>query len=118
MLEKLSFSADVVSNGQLAVEAARNTRYDIILMDVTMPVMGGQEAAGIIRQEESPDHRAQIIALTANAMDADRFKCLEAGMDDYISKPFVLETLRRKMTSTTKAIAEARENSSLSSPSI
>ena len=74
MLEKLSYTADVVSDGMLAVEATRETRYDIILMD-----------------------RAQIIALTANAMDSDRHRCLEAGMDDYISKPFVLETLREKL---------------------
>lgn len=97
MLEKLSYTADVVSDGMLAVEATRETRYDIILMDVMMPTMGGMEAAKLIRSEESDGHRAQIIALTANAMDSDRHRCLEAGMDDYISKPFVLETLREKL---------------------
>lgn len=97
MLEKLAYTADVVSDGMLAVEATRETRYDIILMDVMMPTMGGMEAAKLIRREESNSHRSQIIALTANAMDSDRHRCLEAGMDDYISKPFVLETLREKL---------------------
>ena len=97
MLEKLAYTADVVSDGMLAVEATRETRYDIILMDVMMPMMGGMQAAKLIRREESNSHRAHIIALTANAMDSDRHRCLEAGMDDYISKPFVLETLREKL---------------------
>ena len=97
MLEKLSYTADFVCDGQTAVEAARKDRYDIIFMDLMMPVMGGTEASQIIRSEESPGHRARIIALTANAMDSDRTKCLDAGMDDYISKPFVLETFRQKL---------------------
>ena len=109
MLERMSYTADVVSNGQQAVEASRDTQYDIILMDVTMPVMGGKEATQIIRREESPSHRAQIIALTAHVLDSDRFKCLEAGMDDYISKPFVFETLRSKMAAAAESIAATHD---------
>lgn len=108
MLEKLSYTADVVCDGQKAVEAARKVRYDIILMDVMMPIMGGTEASQIIRSEESPAHRARIIALTANAMDADRTKCLDAGMDDYISKPFVLETFRQTLKLASECIDNSR----------
>ncbi len=108
MLEKLSYTADVVCDGQKAVEAARKARYDIIFMDVMMPVMGGTEASQIIRSEESPGHRARIIALTANAMDSDRTKCLDAGMDDYISKPFVMETFRQKLKHALECIGSTR----------
>ena len=108
MLEKLSHTAHVVSDGRKAVDAARETRYDIIFMDVMMPVMGGKEASEIIRSEEPPEHRAHIIALTANALDADRSKCLEAGMDDYISKPFVLETLRQKLHHASEHISNSQ----------
>lgn len=97
MLEKLAHEADFVSNGQAAVDAALESRYDIILMDVMMPKMGGIEATRLIRSGESQSHRAHIIALTANAMDSDRNRCLDAGMDEYISKPFVLDTLRLKL---------------------
>ncbi len=108
MLEKLSYTADVVPDGRKAVEAARKARYDIIFMDVMMPVMGGTEASRIIRSEESPKHRARIIALTANAMDSDRIKCLNAGMDDYIAKPFVLETLRQKLELASERVDSSR----------
>ncbi len=97
MLERLDYSADFVANGREAVEATRDAHYDLIFMDVMMPVMGGTEASKIIRNEEAPNHRAHIIALTANALDSDRTTCIDAGMDDYISKPFVLETLREKL---------------------
>ncbi len=109
MLEKLAYLADVVSDGTLAVEATRSTQYDIILMDVNMPTMGGIEASEVIRSEESSGDRAHIIALTGNAMDADRLRCLEAGMDDYISKPFVLETLREKLRVAAASLNRAAE---------
>jgi len=111
MLEKLSYTADMVCDGQKAVEAARQGRYDIIFMDMMMPVMDGTEASQIIRSEESPGHRACIIALTANAMDSDRTKCLNAGMDDYISKPFVLETFRQKLKLAAEHIESSRNDS-------
>ena len=105
MLEKLAYEADFVSDGESAVDAARKGAYDIILMDVMMPKMGGMEASKIIRSEETDGHRALIIALTANAMDSDRFRCMEAGMDDYISKPFVLDTLRAKLEKACNTLA-------------
>jgi len=107
MLQRLSYSADFVTNGEQAVAAALDSRYDVILMDVVMPVMGGTEASRRIRDAESAHHRSHIIALTANAMEGDRISCLDAGMDDFISKPFVLETLREKLVMAEAAVRAA-----------
>ncbi len=81
----------VVDDGELAVEAYKNDIYDMILMDVQMPIMNGYEATKAIREIEmakSKGEHIQIIALTAFAMKSDKDLCIEAGMDDYISKPF------------------------------
>jgi len=88
LFEKEGLEVETATDGSLAVEAVKSTDYDLIFMDVQMPVMGGFEATQKIRelQKASGDH-TPIIAMTANAMDGDREKCLEAGMDDYISKP-------------------------------
>ncbi|MCH8271268.1 MAG: response regulator [Planctomycetes bacterium] len=94
VLFKAGYVCDRVSNGKLAVEAVRKQTYDLILMDCQMPDMDGYEAARAIRQLESTDtasarsgSRTPIIALTANALKEDRERCLQAGMDDFISKP-------------------------------
>lgn len=88
MLEKLGFGVDIANNGVEAVEAVQERHYDIILMDMQMPKMGGIEAARRIRQLEAQSgHRHYIIALTANTMEGDRDRCIEAGMDDYLPKP-------------------------------
>jgi len=88
LLAKLGYRADTVSNGQEAVAAVADRHYDIILMDVQMPEMDGLEATRQIRAAQAPDKPAPyIIALTANAMEGDRENCLEAGMNDYLSKP-------------------------------
>jgi len=89
LLKSLGYSADVVSDGQQAVEALTKINYDLVLMDCMMPNMSGFEATDIIRTQSSGvlDHNVPIIALTANAMKEDRDKCLEAGMDDYVAKP-------------------------------
>jgi two-component system, sensor histidine kinase and response regulator len=88
MLEKLGHHTHVVGNGQAAVDAYGERAYDVILMDVQMPVMGGFEATAAIRAlgAESGTH-IPIIAMTAHAMAGDRERCLNAGMDDYLSKP-------------------------------
>lgn len=86
LLKRLGYSADCVENGKEAVMALENKVYDVILMDVQMPEMDGLDATRTIRSMEN-GNRIPIIAMTANAMKGDREKCLEAGMDDYISKP-------------------------------
>lgn len=88
LLEKNGFNVEVVDNGQQALDAARTGKYSLILMDLHMPVMGGIEVTRLIREwEEGKASRLPIVAMTASALVGDREKCLEAGMDDYVSKP-------------------------------
>ncbi|MBN1297537.1 response regulator [bacterium] len=93
ILEKAGFSAVVVANGREAVEAVRKSTFDAILMDCQMPVMDGYEASAQIRTMETGTGRIPIIAMTAHAMESDRKRCLESGMDDYISKPVTPDVL-------------------------
>lgn len=97
ILKKLGFCADIANNGKEAVHAIEHTRYDLILMDCQMPIMDGYEATAIIRQSQATqvNHQTPIIAMTANAMQGDREKCIDAGMDDYITKPIALNTLTK-----------------------
>jgi signal transduction histidine kinase/CheY-like chemotaxis protein len=87
MLQQFGYQSDVVGNGQEAVNVLEKQRYDLCLMDVQMPVMDGLEATRQIRSLLTPDQRPYIAAMTANALKEDRALCLNAGMDDYISKP-------------------------------
>jgi PAS domain S-box-containing protein len=87
LLEKMGYGADLVADGFEALEALRRERYDVVLMDVEMPVMDGLEASRSIHREWPANERPRIIAMTANAMQGDRETCLAAGMDDYLSKP-------------------------------
>lgn len=95
MLEKLDCSVEVVNDGLQAVQAVENHTYDLIFMDCQMPVMDGYQATREIRKGEQQSGRkpVPIIALTAHAMNGDREKCLEAGMDDYVSKPYGIKQL-------------------------
>ncbi len=91
ILRRAGFNIDVVSDGNEAVEAHRQRPYDLILMDCQMPSMDGFEASRHIRKLNTP--QPVIIAVTANALVGERERCLDAGMDDYISKPFQAEQL-------------------------
>jgi CheY-like chemotaxis protein len=95
ILKKLGLRADAVANGAEAVKALETLPYDLVLMDVQMPEMNGIEASRHIRNPHSAvrNHRIPIIAMTAGAMQGDREKCLEAGMNDYVSKPISPQAL-------------------------
>jgi len=102
MLKRLGYKADVVANGIEALQALERQPYDLVLMDLRMPEMDGLEATRITRQRW-PVNGPKIIAVTAYALQGDREKCLDAGMDDYISKPIkvseLAEVLRRYQAS-------------------
>jgi two-component system, sensor histidine kinase and response regulator len=94
MLEKAGHRADLVGNGQDAVAAIGRACYDLVLMDCQMPQLDGFEATRAIRVAEAgSDRHVPIVALTANAMEGDRERCVAAGMDDYLSKPFTKQAL-------------------------
>ena len=95
MLEKIGYQADVAANGQEVLQALERQDYDLILMDVQMPEMDGLETSKKIRKQWP--NGPKIIAMTAYALEGDREKCLDAGMDDYISKPVRLEELQSRL---------------------
>ncbi len=94
MLESLGYEIDLVENGKQALDAFLQTPYDLVLMDCQMPEMDGFKATQAIRAQEKGATRTPIVALTANVMSGDRERCLAAGMDDYLAKPFDLNGLR------------------------
>ena len=111
MLELLGCTTAVAENGKEAVAAVKNGSFDLVLMDCHMPEMDGLTATGIIRthegRREHPRHTT-IVALTANALEEDRQRCLAAGMDDYLTKPFTLaqlKTMLRRWLSATSVAA-------------
>ncbi len=95
ILTKLGVRAEVAANGAEAVKALETLPYDLVLMDVQMPEMDGLEATRVIRDPQSHvlNHQITIVAMTAHAMQRDREKCLQAGMDDYLTKPIELLAL-------------------------
>jgi len=97
MLKKLGYQADVASDGREVLSALEKQHYDLVLMDIQMPEMDGLEAASRIRTRWPASEQPRIIALTAYALEGDRERCLESGMDGYISKPVRLEDLREAL---------------------
>jgi CheY-like chemotaxis protein len=94
LLHKWGHNVTLAENGQIAVALFPTASWDLVLMDVQMPVMDGLQATALIRSQESGPHRVPIIALTANAMGTDRIECMQSGMSDYLSKPINATTLR------------------------
>jgi PAS domain S-box-containing protein len=111
LLGKMGYGGDVVTNGAEVLEALARRPYDVVLMDVEMPVMDGLEASRRINREWPAGRRPRIIAMTANAMQGDRETCLAAGMDDYLSKP-----IRREELAAALARSEAHAISADDSP--
>jgi len=99
-LKKYNFTVTAVTNGQDAIEAVKSNNYRLILMDLMLPGMNGYEITGEIRKyetEKGVENQVPIIAITANTLDNDREKCFEAGMNEYLSKPFTAEQLLEKV---------------------
>ena len=92
MLEKLGYAADLAEDGFEAIEFCKTQAYDVILMDLQMPKMGGLEATAALRNQQAT-RSVPIIALTANAQSCDRERCIAAGMNDFLTKPAKLATL-------------------------
>ncbi len=107
ILQKAGFNIDLVGDGNEALEAHRAQPYDLILMDCQMPTMDGFEASRQIRLLEQ--RQPIIVAVTANALVGERERCLNAGMDDYLSKPFQAEQL---VSMVKKWVAVRRESNS------
>jgi CheY-like chemotaxis protein/HPt (histidine-containing phosphotransfer) domain-containing protein len=119
MIERLGYRVDIVPTGAEAVAALQQAAYHVVLMDCQMSEMDGFEATREIRRREQQGSRIPIVALTANAMQGDRERCLAAGMDDYISKPIkpeMLEQVLERWVSATPekgpGLLEARERKS------
>ncbi len=113
LLERLGFRADLAANGYEVLDALERQAYDVVLMDVQMPEMDGLEATRAIIETYSRAHRPRIVAMTASALDTDRVTCLEAGMDDFVSKPVefdaLIETLRKCPSAATSFAEEMAE---------
>ena len=116
ILERYNHGVTVANNGQEAVEAVKKKHFDVVLMDVQMPIMGGFEATGKIREweRENGQVRTPIIALTAHAMLGDREKCIQAQMDEYLSKPLnsnqMMQTILKCATLGGKLLARSGES--------
>ncbi|MDX1640729.1 MAG: response regulator [Balneolaceae bacterium] len=105
ILEKEGFEVDIVDTGKKAVEAIQKENYAFVFMDIQMPEMDGYEATRTVRElEMDTDKHTPIIALTASAMEKDRQKCLDAGMDEYLAKPIEKEELIRVLKKTARSI--------------
>lgn len=108
MLEDTGYDVTIAENGRQALLALRSAKFDVVLMDCQMPEMDGFEATRLLRrQEHGTGRHIPVIALTANAVSGDKERCLEAGMDDYISKPFSRAALLAALARWTQAATQA-----------
>lgn len=98
LLKKMGYFPDTSMNGAEALKMLEKKRYDILFMDIQMPVMDGLEATRTIISTWSKNMRPHIIAMTANVMHGDREKCMDAGMDDYLSKPLRINEIEDVLT--------------------
>lgn len=98
LLKKMNYRGDIVANGLEVLEALRRQVYDVILMDMQMPEMDGEQATRIIHERFAVGKRPQIVAVTANALEGDRERFLGMGMDEYVSKPIHVEELIRVLS--------------------
>jgi CheY-like chemotaxis protein len=98
VLKRLGYEADLAANGLEVIDALLRQPYDLVLMDVQMPELDGLETSRYIRNNLPEDNQPYIIAITANAMEEDRQDCLQAGMNDFIRKPFKIEDLTTALT--------------------
>jgi CheY-like chemotaxis protein len=109
VLERCGYHAHAVNDGREALDALSSRHYDAVLMDCQMPEVDGYEATRELRRRESGVRHTPVIAMTAHAMRGDRERCLEAGMDDYITKPIraqtLTDTLSRCINAETRAAA-------------
>ena len=104
LLQQMGYRADVAGNGIEAIECCARQPYDLLLMDVQMPEMDGLEASRRITAQWPPGQRPRIVAMTANAMQGDREACLDAGMDDYLTKPIRVDPLVDALQMTTSRL--------------
>ncbi len=111
MLDKLGYQAEAVANGIEALDALGKTPYSLVLMDCHMPEMDGYQATREIRRRERNGDHLVVLALTASSMPSDREKCLDAGMDDFVSKPVRLEELAATLDDWLEKTASVRSNS-------
>ena len=103
LLEKMGHSVMLAGNGREAFELVTDNSFDLILMDIQMPEIGGMEATELIRQyERGSERRTPIVAMTAHAMKGDKEKCLAAGMDGYVSKPIQTNLLKQEIARVTR----------------
>ncbi|MBF0102659.1 MAG: PAS domain S-box protein, partial [Desulfobacterales bacterium] len=115
ILKSFGLSADIANNGKAAVEILETTRYDLILMDIEMPDMNGIDATKIIRNSDSENRNVPIIAMTAHALKGSRERFLEAGMNDYITKPInpdILFTAIRSRFESSESVEKKQDNES------